>query len=199
MTLLGCVFVINCQGGTTKMALIANLNLPKTSILYQEDISCTLILENKGLSSVKIVPPRMASSLPILRLVDLRTGKESLHETAVHPQALPAPTPWTNLASGEKSALGFQLKEKIPDLLPGDYEISAIYDYNEGEMTCESSPIQLKVKPATPHNIFLASARGGVSNVYYGVSYNVIVTYGNQKGVNPVIVKNVWEGNHLLY
>lgn len=79
-----------------------------------------------------------------------------------------------DLAPGNKSILGFQLKEKISDLLPGDYEISAIYDYNEGQLSCESSPIKLKVLPATPHNIFLASARGGASTTYYAawINYN---------------------------
>lgn len=163
----------NCQGGGGNMSLTAILTLPKTTILYQEDLSCLLVLENRGTSPVKIISPLMAGSWPALRLINLNTGKTSLHETETHPQDLAPPPPWMDLGPGQRSALSFLLKGKIPDLLPGEYELSAVYEYNEGELTAESTPVRIQVRPSTPHNLFLASAVGRASNAWYGTWINL--------------------------
>ncbi len=150
------------------MSLHIDLTLPKPTILYQENPDCTLTLENRGAKAVKIIPPRMANRWPVLRLIDLNTGKASLHESCSHPSEKEFDPPWMDLAPGQRSLLGFTLKGKIPDLPPGEYELTARYRYNEGDLTTKSQPVRLTVKPSTPHNLFLASAVGRASNSYFG-------------------------------
>lgn len=169
----GLLTAATCQGGTDTMNLTVSLTLPKTTILYQEDLACLLVLENRGTSPVKIISPLMAHSWPVIRLINLNTGKKSLHETERHPQDMSAPPPWTELGPGQQSALSFQLKEKVLDLVPGEYEISVIYDYNQGEQTAESAPVRIEVTPSTPHHLFLASANGRASNAWYGAWINL--------------------------
>ncbi len=72
--------------------------------------------------------------------------------------------------AGKSLESGFSLLEMCGHLSAGEYEISAIYEYDGGHERAESPPIRIAVRPALPRNLSLDTVQG---SVVYGVWLNM--------------------------
>ncbi len=153
------------------MALDVKLTIEKTEFLFQESPPCLLVLTNAGRDAVQVLHPAVSESMPILRVVDSRTGEETLFQkkpegwVPEEPQELPP---------GKSIERGFLLLEEVQFPSPGPYQISAIYEYNDGTHRVESAPVKVNILPATPKNLSLVhNGPGGSAAVLFGSWVNL--------------------------
>jgi len=153
------------------MALVLKLVIEGTVLLYQQDTTCTVTLSNSGPGLVKLMLPKMDPTMPIVRVVNVQTGAEERHHRSrkgVKVRDEPLELPAKDSLEAE-----FSLWEIVPELAPGEYEISVIWEYNNGEATAESNGVRIKVLPSTPKNLYRVNAVGGRSGVSFGVWVDV--------------------------
>lgn len=157
-------------GKDAAMALDVKLTVEKTEFLFQESPRCLLTLANNGREAVKIANPVTSLTMPVLKLMDIRTGEETLFQKK--------PSEWEtdpqeNLPPGKSLERGFMLLDEIKIAAPGPYQLSVLYEYDSGKRT-ESAPVKLNVLPATPKNLQLVNnGPGGSIAVVFGAWVNL--------------------------
>lgn len=151
------------------MSLDVHLEIDRAAaLLSQQNPQCHLVISNRGPDPVELEGPGTGTGVPILRIVDPRTGvelfrKESGGSLNPHYWTLPART---------SSDCDFPLLSISGSLLPGEYDISAIVPYARGAHRDESKPVRVKVAPVTPRGLDWSYVQGGWAAVAYGVSIN---------------------------
>jgi hypothetical protein len=156
--------------GENGMALNVEFKIDKTDFLIQESPPCLLRLTNTGIKPLQVLHPAQGFSFPVIRVVNLKTGAETLCRRPLphmpREQAVP-------LAPRQSFEFGFELLEQAVLPAPGAYELSVLYEYDGGAGKAESAPVRVNVRPNTARNLMLVSANGSPSTVLYGASVNV--------------------------
>src|SRR5258706_8260080 len=152
----------------TKMPLDVTFKITRTELLVQENPICQLTLANSGKTTVNILNPSFNPHMPILRIIELRTGIETFQQ---------APIPFTGdyvtpLAAGQQIQAVFSLLSKGRLGMPGDYEISCNLHYVQGKKV-ESNAVKVSIRPVTAKNLSLVFVQGGWAPVQYGVCVNI--------------------------
>jgi hypothetical protein len=155
------------NGGT----LHISLTIDDARLLYQQDTYCSITLQNDGAHPIDILVPPLDVSLPIVRVIDVRTGAEETYRRKPPPRSMPHEP--GQLLPGDSVKSGFSLFDIVPCLPPGDYDICTTWEFNGGEGMAESLAARLKVLPTTPKSISMADAFGGYGNLKYGVWVNL--------------------------
>lgn len=161
MGLLGCGFSSSRKGNT--MALKIDLRASRTEILYQESPAFDFTLANDGADPITLTHPGHSTSLPRVRLVDVKTGRGEVLTTG-HEGFAPPPT--QPLAPGAKITWSIVLSERGEIPGPGVYDVSLVHPYDTSR-TAESNAVRLTVRPSTTANLSLSrvgSASGAVWN-----------------------------------
>ncbi len=141
------------------MILLVHLTIEHAVIFYQQDTICYIKLLNSGQSAISLPLMDMDKSFPIMYVCDTNTGQEKIYRGHPSPHIKSAPM---MLAPGEDIEDQFSLLSKIPNLPPGEYEISIGWEFNKTE-TARSNTVQLKILPSTPARLNLVSLIGGQS------------------------------------
>jgi hypothetical protein len=141
------------------MILLIHLTIEHAVIFYQQDTICNIMLSNSGQSAISLPLMDMDASFPIMYVCDKNTGQENTYRGRPSPHIKSAPM---MLAPGEKIEDQFSLLSKIPNLLPGEYEISIGWEFNKTE-TARSNTVQIKILPSTPARLNLVNLIGGQS------------------------------------
>lgn len=153
------------------MALDIKLTIEKSEFLFQESPPCLLTVTNDGRDTIRILNPAVSKTMPILRVVDARSGEETMFQKKSEGFVPEEPQP---LAPGHRMERGFWLLDEVNFPSPGPYRISAIYQYEEGAKRVESAPVKVNILPATPKNAFLLhNGPGGSGSVLYGAWVNL--------------------------
>lgn len=154
----------------TAMALDVKLTVEKTEFLFQESPRCLLDLTNTGKDTIQISNPVSSLTMPVFKLVDGRTGEESVFQKK--------PSEWEEdirepLPPGKSLERGFFLLDEIKIAAPGSYRLSVLYEYDAGKKA-ESAPVKLNVLPVTPKNLSLiGNGPWGSIAVQYGAWVNL--------------------------
>jgi hypothetical protein len=158
------------SAGEDKMALNVAFKIDKTDFLIQESPPCLLTLTNIGPKSLEVLNPARSFSTPVIRVIDLKTGAETLCRRKVPRGEREREI---TLAPGKSTEHAFELLEQAVLPAPGAYELSVLYKYNDGLAEAESEPVRVNVRPNTARNLMLVSANGGPGAILYGASINV--------------------------
>ncbi len=150
------------------MSLHVELVIEKSVLLCQENPGCKLVLVNSGAATASVAHPELNPDVPILRVLDTKTGIETLHKKEPRLSG----TDYVPLAPGAKIEFEFSLASIVSLPIPTEYEISALVPC-AGARPAESKPVKVRIVPVTPRNLTLVSAAGRWSAVQYGVSVNV--------------------------
>lgn len=156
------------------MLLIIDFNIEKPQVLYQESPICAVAFSNAGPATVRVPRPVGGSLLLSTRVVEVKTGVETLHRKTAPAGAPPRRPVLVALEPGKRLQGRFSLRELMPLPPPGKYEISVLCDYNNAADHAESRPVALTVEPTTARNLSLVSAQGGAAAVLYGAWMNVV-------------------------
>jgi len=151
------------------MPLDVDLKIQRTELLYQESPFCGLTLKNSGPDTVEVANPRGRPYGVTLRIIERKTGIEVLRRKPLGRGRQPGYQP---LAPGQSADVLFPLLDVAQRLVPGEYDISAIYDM-KGGATAESKALTISVAPTTPRGLTLVSGSGGAASVLYGAWVNV--------------------------
>src|SRR3954467_9512326 len=139
------------QTEKTKMPLDVQFRITKTTLLAQEDPNCQVLLVNNGKTPVNILNPEFNPHMPILRVMEVKTGVETLQQRKA-PMTGDNATP---LAPGQQIDSIFTLLPRAKLPLPVEYELSCILMYDNGKSKAESNAIRLTITPVTPKSLSL--------------------------------------------
>jgi hypothetical protein len=146
------------------MALDLTLKFDKTDLLYQEDALFTFVLTNSGSQPVKIRDPKVEHSTLQLRVVNAKTGIQTLYRKPVAEGA----TPLDEMPFAPRASVDAALTLLwLAPLEPGDYEVSAIFLYNQEKEQAESAAVKVKVRPTTPAGLVLDSVQPSVLYAFW--------------------------------
>jgi hypothetical protein len=153
------------------MPIILDFQIEKTALLCQENPICHIVASNDATSPVKVAALGASPDVPILRIVDCKTGIETFQHRRKH-GGVPG-TAYQEVAAGGTLKYEFELTSIARLPLPVEYEVSAILPYEMGAKRAESKPARLRISPVTPRDLCLTYVQGGWAAIAYGVSVNV--------------------------
>jgi len=146
------------------MALLIHLTIEYAVIFYQQDTICHITLSNSGQSAISLPLMDMDASFPIMYVCNMDTGQENIYRGRPSPRIQSIPM---MLDPGEEIEDQFSLLSKIPNMTPGEYEISIGWEFNKTE-TARSNTIQIKILPNTPARLNSVNSIGGQSGYKLG-------------------------------
>jgi hypothetical protein len=146
------------------MALDIIFKIDKTDLLYQEDALFTFALTNSGAKPVQIRNPKIEHSTLQLRVINVKTGVQTLYRKPVPGGAMPLREEPLAPRATVDAALSLLW---LAPLEPGDYEISAIFLYTKETEQTESAAVKVKVRPTTPAGLVLDSVQTTVLHAFW--------------------------------
>ncbi len=152
------------------MSLKVELTVEKTTLLCQENPVCHLSAANTGDATMKVAALGASPEVPILHVIELKTGVETFHHGHRHGPDIGIP--YQEIAADKKLEYDFDLNSVVKLTLPTEYEVSAILYYDSGAKRAETKPVKLKIIPVTPRSLSLVNVQGGWAAVVYGVCVN---------------------------
>jgi len=170
------------QTEKSKMPLDVQFRIAKTNLLAQEDPNSQVILVNNGKAPVNILNPEFNPHMPVLRVMEVKTGMEMLQQR----KAPMTGDKWTPLGPGQQIDSIFPLLSRAKLSLPVEYEISCIELYDNGKSKAESNALRVTITPVTPRSLSLVYVQGGWAAMEYGVSVNVATD-------PPMIVRHAFD------
>lgn len=151
------------------MSLEVEFTITETKLLFQQNPLCQVVLRNSGVRPVTALNPVTHPNMPILRVLDLKTGTETVHKR----KGAFTGDLYKPLGPGESWTFSFALLEYCSFPAPGNYEIVATILAADGKHPVESEPVRLEILPVTPRNLSTVTVQGGWANLLYGTSVNV--------------------------
>ncbi|UCG48982.1 MAG: hypothetical protein JSU94_04200 [Phycisphaerales bacterium] len=133
------------------MALTVGFSIPKTNLIMGENPLCTLTLQNTGDKPLEIIDPQSGSGMPVFRVMNIQTGAEIL----IRDRWPQAKIFTLVLQPGRPIERSIPLLRDIKFPLPGDYAVSALYEYNGGRDRAESNPVKVKIRALAVQNLSL--------------------------------------------
>ena len=150
------------------MSLDLQLKIEKSAILSGENPVCLLGIKNSGNTPTTLANPLFNPNVPVLRVVDVKTGIELLK----HGKERHAGTVYQPVDAGARIEHEFSLNSIAPLTVPGQYDISAIVPHEGGLKRAESDPVRVEVLPVTPRAFALVHVQGCWAAIQYAVSVN---------------------------
>jgi len=141
------------------MILLLHLTIEHAVIFYQQDAICHIMITNSGQSAIQTTEPKTNNTLPIVYVLDINTDVENKYRGRQSPYESPESL---SLSPGKKLECSFSLLSMIPELPPGEYDISVGWEYNE-QQTARSNAVRVKILPCTPARLDLVNMIGGQS------------------------------------
>ncbi|MCG7853661.1 MAG: hypothetical protein MIO92_14175, partial [Methanosarcinaceae archaeon] len=128
------------------MVLLIYLAIDQAVFFYQQDTICSIRLVNSSQSNMTVPMLGTDTISPIIYTCNTTTGQENVYKNRPPSRSR---SKSTILAPGEEIEDQFSLLSQIPDLPPGEYEISVGWEYNETEIA-RSNAVQIKILPSAP-------------------------------------------------
>lgn len=148
------------------MSLEVQFSIEKRELLVGESPICQLELRNTGRAPLEIFQPVGGGGMPGFRVVAIQTGAERVFRGHVQPSGIPSTQ---IMEPNQLIRVPIPLLHDIGLLMPGEYLISVIYEFNNGNDQAESAPVKVKVHQLAVRNLFLDSVQG---STVYGVWTN---------------------------
>ncbi len=146
------------------MPLQVLFSIEKTELVVGESPSCLLQIKNTGSEPLKIFQPLGGGGMPSFRVVSVKSGSDKVIQGSVQSGGIPSTQ---MLSPNQEVELTIPLLHNIKLLLPDDYLISVVYEYNNGMNRAESIPVKVKVHHMAVTNLFLDSVQGsGINGVW---------------------------------
>lgn len=171
LTISGCV-AGHREMENKNMGLDITFMIEQADMIYQHDPACWIKLKNAGATTLTIWDPKLVPGQPALTVLDVKTGQER-HHSKKPPPGKPAVPREISLQPGETVTDVFRLRQRVGTLMPGKYELSAVYEYGEDQRHVKSSPVSITIRQATASHLSLVSGRGGAATFFYGAWVNV--------------------------
>lgn len=150
------------------MPLNLNLMIEKTNLLFQETVNCNLTLTNSGNAPIQILHPAFNVTQPILRVVNVKSGAEKFFQLPLIPGDTEVPE---KLAPGVSSGSSFDLLTRAQFPMAGDYEISAICEYDGKTRKAESNAVKISINRTTARGLTLV---GADKPAFFGTWVNLV-------------------------
>jgi len=141
------------------MVLLIYLAIDQAVFFYQQDTICSIRLVNSSQSNMTVPMLGTDTISPIIYTCNTNTGQENVYKNRPPSRSR---SKSTILAPGEEIEDQFSLLSQIPDLPPGEYEISVGWEYNETEIA-RSNAVQIKILPSAPARLNMVNMIGGKS------------------------------------
>lgn len=151
------------------MVLEVEFQIESTRILFQQNPQCRVVLRNTGRAPVSVLHPMTNPSAPRIRVLDVRRGIETVER---RPGNF-AGDRYQPLPPGQQLEHEFPLLGKVTLREPGEYEISAIFPYDDGRSEKESAPVRIDVRPVTLRGLHVVPVSGAGALVQHVTSMNV--------------------------
>lgn len=160
------------------MPLLIHLKFEKTEILLGENPAYTLTLENTGPGKLILPSLDKGSGYPWIKVVTLATGTEKVYKPkAVPPFAFRK----TALEVGTPKSEFYVLDDTTTLTAPGQYLISAIYEWDNGQSRAESEPVKITVRQSAIFNLAVDDPTMTITPAVYvnTAGDKVELVYGN--------------------
>ena len=152
------------------MPIKIELKVNKNEFLCQESPQCVVTVKNNGSSAVAVPSPEANPKMPSIRVVNVKTGEETIYEGQEPPESVPREI-HEQIAPGKSLQMKLNLFDRIPDLEPGKHDVSVGCE-PFGAGRAESNAVRLVVLPSTSKSLSTAYVAGGTSAMVYGVWIN---------------------------
>ena len=126
------------------MALEITLKPDKTELRVQEDTLVRVVLRNGGGSPIEVVNPIQSVAWPVFKLLSKQSGVTETHRRKPS-SPLTSEIPMT-LEAGKQFEWSFWLRQVLEIARPGEYELTAEYEWNAGAGIARSAPVGLKLE-----------------------------------------------------
>jgi hypothetical protein len=153
------------------MPLEVKLEIERTDLLVQENPYALVTFTNTGKTPIQYLHPSMNENSPMMRVVDLRTGAETIQVGHVHHEG----ERYLPLLPGQTVSHRFKLRTRLHLTLPGEYQVSAIMVGDLGKERGESNKVNVTIRPASSRAMSIVSVSGGWAVVSYLFSINPMV------------------------
>ncbi len=145
------------------MSLKLDLTLHRDEIFFQGDIEWKLSLKNEGKKDLSIPDPVTWLRQPVLRVFEPTSGKTVL----LRKEASPMSDMEIPLIPGNSMETGGSIREFLPTLDPGMYEIRAVVQYENGLKTAESLPSPFRVNGSPVRDLVLDTRKNSDLSVLW--------------------------------
>ena len=165
------------------MSLKVELQIEKPVLLLQENCLIRVAITNDGREPVLALAPPRCYTLPGIKVVNTKTGWEKLFRkeknlfSREEPEAIPP---------GQTLFAQYPIFDLVVFPAPGDYELSAMWEWDNGQGKAYSEPVALTVAETRPVFVSLESAAGSPSILQPGVWVNAV---GEKASLCRVIVE----------
>ncbi len=151
------------------MSLKVELLVEKSTLLLQENCLIRVTITNEGRDPVTALAPPRCYTLPGFKLVNVKTGWEKVFRR--EKSLFSRETPET-IAPGQSLTAQYPLFDFIIFPGPGEFELSAIWEWGNGQGKAFSEPVALSVTETRPVQLALAPASGSPGTMWNGVWVN---------------------------
>ncbi len=140
------------------MLVSVTIKLSETDLLFQQSTTCTTELVNAGKTTLEDVNPKTSAASPMIVVKDLATGDVSTHFVGRNPGDPPESE---ELPAGESIKATLFLSDFMQFPKPGEYEVSARFEFVGEGGAVESKHVKVKVSPSRPGRLNVSTANGG--------------------------------------
>jgi hypothetical protein len=150
------------------MPLDVKFTVKSTNLRFQEDSLAEAVLTNTGRDPLLIANPIMAPELLRLKVVNIKTGVETVFQRKKKGGSMPSIE--RPLGPGKAYEHDLMLLDLPGELDPGEYDVTLGCTYNKGADSAESAPVRVKIRGTTPRNLGI---EGTAKKVFFGAWVNL--------------------------
>ena len=147
------------------MALEIALQSEKTELTMQENTVIEVILTNSGAEAIGLVDPNLSAEFPVFKVFSRESGETwTFRRKATGPRKTEIPI---QLAAGKKMTWNFELLDLAEFADPGQYEMTAEYEWADGAATARSEPLTLKLSALVAQSVAMAMTQEPRQEEFY--------------------------------
>ncbi|MCL5270485.1 MAG: hypothetical protein M1457_08040 [bacterium] len=147
------------------MALVIEISLEQNRLNVQESTPVTIKLHNPGSQPINIANTARQVLQPVFFARNSQTGEKlAFRRPWFAGVASAAPD---QLAAGEKFTWEAPLTVMAPIEAPGDYELTAEYQWDNGAKTARSTPVALTLLPVQVRSLIMGMSRQPDFAIFY--------------------------------
>ena len=152
------------------MSLKVELTIEQTELVFQQDTAFEVTITNQAHQAVQTLHPQNCLTLPGLKVVSLKDGHEENHRRTATMFTHEFPQP---LEPGQSWSGAYRLLQYMGFSEPGEYEISAMWEWDDASGRSFSEPVKVTVHGVQPRNVYTVSTVGGPGSVFYSVFIDI--------------------------
>ncbi|HOE96380.1 MAG TPA: hypothetical protein PLS90_01665 [Candidatus Sumerlaeota bacterium] len=158
------------------MSLKVELTVEKTDLAFDENTRFEVTITNVGRESVMTMNPADCWTLPALRVVSIEQGLDRIYRRDPNLFIEEVPSP---LLPGQSLSGTHRLLTFVKFQEPGEYEISALWEWNGKVGRAFSEPVHVTIRAMRPRHPHTVSMSGGPAAIFNSVWVNVATPPGS--------------------